>query len=155
VIRLSAKLTPQARTPDAHLAGTGARLCNLGQAQPSWTNEFMADDGLHVSESSIVEEKKPFSAAKDKKGLMPVPPPGVGRGGAKRLLARSNADYSPMILRTTSVIEITPTGFSFSVTTRRCIRRPVIRLTASLNSMSASQVAQPGVMTSLASIARA
>jgi hypothetical protein len=55
------EIDPAGADPDAHLAGTGARLCNLGQAQPSWTNEFMADDGLHGSESSIVEEKKPFS----------------------------------------------------------------------------------------------
>jgi hypothetical protein len=81
------EIDPTGPDADAHLAGTGARLCNLGQVQPSWTNEFLADDGLHVSESSIVEEKKPFSAAKDKKGLMPVPPPRAGRGGAKRRLA--------------------------------------------------------------------
>ncbi len=63
--------------------------------------------------------------------------------------------HSKMSLRTTSVIEITPAGWSFSVTTRRCIRRPVIRLTASLNNRPASQVAQPGVMMSRANRARA
>ena len=46
-------------------------------------------------------------------------------------------------------------GWSFSVTTKRCMRRPVIRLTASLKSMSASQVAQPGVMMAPANKARA
>ena len=42
---------------DTHLAGTGPRLRDILQPQGSWPGEFMADDGSHGCESSIVEQK--------------------------------------------------------------------------------------------------
>ncbi len=114
------EIDPAGPHPDAHLMRSRARLRDLLQAQRRRAGQFTTDHRFHLGKSSMVTEKNPSLSWTAREGNFAVAPSAHPRG------AESSAAYSLMILRTTSVMEMTPIGLSFSVTTRRLIRRPVI-----------------------------